>query len=161
MSHNHGTPSNGVMHRHPIEQSPNILYTPTFGIHVNQTITHKDIRLVASLDDLFVHMPTLFTCHIVGKCMCKTPTKVARLGSTPSNYICRYNVNACCLWPHFTCPKIMALKVTILHVGIMLNILQAFLMLPHLAYMSTRLLLKNTFESKPFWTICSRPHMPF
>jgi hypothetical protein len=37
---------------------------PTFGIHVINA--HKDIRLITTLNDLFINMPALFKDHYTG-----------------------------------------------------------------------------------------------
>jgi hypothetical protein len=54
------------MCRHPVEHSPSILYAPTFGIHVNEAITHTDIKLAAILNNLLVNTPALFKCCYTG-----------------------------------------------------------------------------------------------
>jgi len=56
----HSHPSNHITPGHAVEYSLHILNTPTFGIHVNEANTHKEIRLQTDLDDLSVDMPALF-----------------------------------------------------------------------------------------------------
>jgi hypothetical protein len=62
--------------------------------------------------------------------------------------------------PTFTCAHIMVIQVTTFWIGILLNILQAFSMVPYFAYMSTKLLPTKTFESHPIRMIYSWTCMP-
>jgi len=52
MSQYHGGPSNHILRWHLVEHSPSILNAPTFCIHVNRAIPHKDIGLKTSLNNL-------------------------------------------------------------------------------------------------------------
>jgi hypothetical protein len=47
---------------HLAEHSLSIVNTPTFGIHVNKTATHEDIRFKAALYDLSMDASALFNC---------------------------------------------------------------------------------------------------
>ncbi len=68
-SSKHHIPRDHIRWSHLIEHSPGILEAPTFEIHVNEAITHKDIRVATSLDDLLVHMSIHFKCHYTGTCI--------------------------------------------------------------------------------------------
>jgi hypothetical protein len=68
-----------------------------------------------------------------------TPTKVTRFGSKPSCCTCQNSSSAFRPWPYFTCANTMTFQVTTSQDGILLNTLQASSMLPHFAYMSTKL----------------------
>jgi hypothetical protein len=57
--------------------------------------------------------------------------------------------------PPFTCPNIMVDEVTTFQDGILLKTLAAPLMLPHFAYMSTKLLPTKTSDSQPLGLKCS------
>jgi len=63
--------------------------------------------------------------------------------------------SAFCPCPHFMCPNIMASQVTTFHDGLLVNTCQAASMLPHFAYMSTKLFPTKTSDSKPLWMSCS------
>jgi len=54
----------------------------------------------------------------------------------------------------------MAVQVTAPWDGILLKTLQASSMLPHFAYMSTKLVPSKTSDSKPIWTMWWWTHMP-
>ncbi len=45
-----------------VKHSSSILNDPTFCIHLNQAIPHKDIRLTTTLNDLFINLSTSFKC---------------------------------------------------------------------------------------------------
>ncbi len=47
---------------HLVKHSSSILNDPTFCIHLNQAIPHKDIRLTTTLNDLFISLSTIFKC---------------------------------------------------------------------------------------------------
>jgi hypothetical protein len=82
-------------------------------------------------------------------------TKVTELGCTPSCCFCQAISSVFCPWLHFTCPNIKAVEVTTSRDGILLNTLWASSMLPHLAYMSTRLHPTKTWPSHPLWIYLS------
>ncbi len=48
---------------------PSILYAPTFCIHVNQAILHKDIRCQITLNDLVMNKPAFFKHNQAGTCI--------------------------------------------------------------------------------------------
>jgi len=62
ISHNHGSPSDHIACGHLVEYSPSLLHAPTFGIHVNEAIAHKDIRLTVAFKDLLMKKPPFFKC---------------------------------------------------------------------------------------------------
>jgi hypothetical protein len=97
----------------------------TFGIHVDQAIPNKHIRLTTTSNDIFMGMPALFNC-------CYTSTSIEDPYESDN----------------------MALQETTSLEVILLNTLAASSMLPHLAYMSTRLLLTKMSDSQPLSTIC-------
>ncbi len=51
------------------EHIPSILYAPTFCIHVNQAILHKDIRCQITLNDLVMNKPAFFKHNQAGTCI--------------------------------------------------------------------------------------------
>jgi len=82
------------------------------------------------------------------------PTMMTVSCSAPSHCICGDSSNAFNLCPHFTCPRIMEFQVTTSHTAMLLNALCASTMVPHLAYMSIRLLPTNTAIHNLFvWSV--------
>jgi hypothetical protein len=75
------------MNGQTIEYFPSILYIPSFGIHVNEIITHKNIKLKTILTNLSLNMPTLFkpcSSAATSAHAFKTPRKMTRSKFTPS-----------------------------------------------------------------------------
>jgi hypothetical protein len=87
------------------------------------------------------------------------PRKVAKSGCTPSCCICQNSSSAFCPYLSFTCPNIMAFQVTTSQDGILSNTLQASSILPHFAYMSSKLVPTKTSDSHPLWMIYSWAHL--
>jgi hypothetical protein len=87
-----------------------------------------------------------------------TPTKVAKFDYTPC-CISQNKLNAFCPWLHCICPNIMVVQVTTSWDGILLNILQPSSMLPHFAYISTKLFPTNISSRPPSndWNSCKTP----
>jgi len=69
MSQYHGVPSNHISRWHLVEHFPSIFNAPTFCIHVDQTIPHKDITLTSTLNDLLINILALFKGNYVGTCI--------------------------------------------------------------------------------------------
>ncbi len=99
MCQDHGTPSNHVMTSHTVEHSPSILYAPTFGVHVNKSITHKYIRLITIMICLWAFLPSSRAATIAHAF--SSPTKVTCTGCTPLHCISQNSSNAFCACPHF------------------------------------------------------------
>jgi hypothetical protein len=78
-----------------------------------------------------------------------TPPKVTRSGCKPSSCIHWNNSSALCPGPQFTCANNMAFQQTTFREDIVLNTLQASSTLPHLAYMSTKLLPTKVTNLQP------------
>ncbi len=57
-------------------------------------------------------------------------------------------------------PPSMVVQVTTSWDGILMNNFQVSSMLPHFAYMSTKLFPTKTSDKRPLWTICSWTHLP-
>jgi len=89
-----------------------------------------------------------------------TPTKVTESGFTPSCCICENSSSAFCPCAHFPCHNIMAFQVTPSRDGILFNTLWASSIMPHLAYISTRLHPTKASPSQPLWIICSWTCLP-
>jgi hypothetical protein len=69
MTLKHHSPRNHFVHWHPVDHSLGILNVPTFGIHVNKAISHKEIILTTKLNDLFMNVPALFKRCYTGTCI--------------------------------------------------------------------------------------------
>jgi hypothetical protein len=78
-----------------------------------------------------------------------TPPKVTRSGCKPSSCIHWNNSSALCPRPQFTCPNNMGFQQTTFREDILLNTLQETSILPHLAYMSTKLLPTKVTNLQP------------
>ncbi len=65
LSSKYGIPRDHIMRSHLVEHldSPGILHAPSFCIHSDQAIPHKDIQFLSALNDLFMRMPGLFKCN--------------------------------------------------------------------------------------------------
>ncbi len=68
-SSQYGIPSHHISRCHVLEHCPSILNAPTFCIHINQTIPHKDIWLQTNLNDLVMNTPDLFKHNHAGTCI--------------------------------------------------------------------------------------------
>ncbi len=90
----------------------------------------------------------------------RSPTKVIGFGSIPSCCIRGNNSNAFSPCPQDPCPIIMAFQETKSCVGMLLNTFSASSMLPHVAYMSMRLLATKILDSWPHLMICSWTCLP-
>ncbi len=90
----------------------------------------------------------------------KRQIKVISSGCTPSSHICAKCLRASLPCPCMANPPSMAFQVTTPRDGILLNTLQASSMLPHFAYMSTKLLPTKTSDSKPLWMSCLWTNLP-
>jgi len=77
---------------------------------------------------------------------------------TPS-HICSKCLRASLPCPCMAHPPSMAFQVTTSWDAILLITLQASSMLPHFAYMSTKLFSTMTSDSQPLWMICSWAHL--
>ncbi len=157
MSQYHGNRSDDISRWHLVEHLPTILNALAFCIHVNQATPHIDIKLQTILNDLLMNMHALFKRNHTSTCIQHPPQK----WQSPTAHLLVAN-NSYAFWPwlHFTCPNTMVIQVMIFQDGILLNTLQASSMLPHFAYMLTKLLHKKTSISKPLWTICWWTHLP-
>jgi len=124
-------------------------YTSTFCMHVNKllpkkTSDSKPLLIICSWT--YWHSSSITTlAHAFS-----TLTKVTGSSHTSSCCICWNSCSAFWPCPHFRCPKIMAFQLNTSLDGILLNSLQASLMLPHFAYLSTKLLPTKTSDSQPF-----------
>ncbi len=65
-SSKYGGPSNHILRWHHDQHFPSILHAPTFCIHVNQAIAHKDIRQETALNNLLMNTPALFKHNHTG-----------------------------------------------------------------------------------------------
>ncbi len=90
----------------------------------------------------------------------RTKTKVRSSGSMSSLHICLKCSRALLPCPCIANPASMAFQDTKFFDGILLNTLQASSMLPHFAYMVTRLLPTTLSDSQLLWIICSWAHLP-
>jgi len=144
----HGFPEDDIIWRYLVEYSLCILYAHTFSVHVHDTTTNPFIRLQTNSNDLFMSASAFLSAATVAHAF-RIPTKVTGFGSTPSCCISSYSSNPFCPYPHFTYATITALQPTTSQVGILLKTLEASSMLPHLAYMSTRLVATNISDSYP------------
>jgi hypothetical protein len=60
MSQYDGVPNDNIWRWHLVEHLPSILNAPTLCIHVNDAISHKDIRLATTLNQLTMNKPAIF-----------------------------------------------------------------------------------------------------
>ncbi len=128
---------------HAVKKFLCILYAPTFGTHVKWPV-HEHTYLLRVQTCLHMHFAL--------------PKRWQSLAArTPLLCICWNRSNAFCTSPHFTYPIIMEYQETTSCNDIPLNTLLASSMLPHLAYMSMRLLrfhTHNPFEYSLHGCIC-------
>ncbi len=131
---------------------PCILNAPTFCIHVNEVTTNKDIKLISILNYLLMNTPAFFNCNYTHTC-----TQHCQKGSRDWLYAFMLHLSKeiQCLVPlptlhisendddiprdNIACRHFVEYSPSIL---------------PHLAYMSTRLLPTQTFDSQPLWLTC-------
>ncbi len=158
-SFKYGIPSGNFSRWNLVEHSPSILNSPTLCLHVNQAICHKDIWIISTVNNVLVNTPALFSYNHTGTCI-QHPHKSNRAWAHTFLLHLSKQFKHLLPSPHFTCPNIMAFQVITFQNGILLNTLQASLMLPPFAYMSTKLLHTKTSESHPLWIICWWAHLP-
>jgi len=71
MSRYYGIPSDRISRWHLVEHSPSILNAPTFCIHVNQAMAHKDIRITTTLNELLMSRITKVVVFEACKFVCQ------------------------------------------------------------------------------------------
>ncbi len=150
----YGSPSYYILRWHLVEHSLSFLNAPTLCIHVNQATAHAKTSDSKSLWMTCWWTYLLFSIATMVAHAFSTPTKVTEFGHTPSCCICWNSSSAFCPWSNFTCPNIMAVKVSTFRDGILLNTLQACSMLPHFAYMSKQATPRKTSDLQPVWISC-------
>ncbi len=101
MSQYHGAQSDHNLRWYLIEHSPSILKAPTFCIHVNKAIPHKDIRLATTLNELLMNKAAILKCPQTGTCLnCVNKSDLS--GVVPSHCICWKSWIAFSSYPSFT-----------------------------------------------------------
>jgi hypothetical protein len=60
-----GIPSDHISRWHIVEYSQCIFKAPTFCIHVNQAVPHKDIRVATRFNELFMNKPAVFMSQLI------------------------------------------------------------------------------------------------
>ncbi len=149
----HGTsskysiPSDHILRWHLVEHSPNILNAPTFCIcqpsYGHKNICSKPLWMICS----WAHQPSSSATMLAHAF--STPTKVTKLGCTPSCWI--FGNSAKCPFP------LAAFHMSQYHGGPSDHILRWHLVehSPSLLNAPTRLLHTKTSDSQPLWMSCS------
>jgi hypothetical protein len=161
-SHYDNIPRDHVMWGHLVEHSQSLLRATTLGIHVNEATPYKTIWLRTTLNDLLIGKPALFKCQLAHAF--NTPTNMTVFGHTPSHvafvdidpmpvpmpmfHMSWYDNSP---WDHVVWAHLVKHSPSFLH---------ASSMLPHLAYMSTKLFSTKTFDSYHFEWFVHEPTCP-
>jgi hypothetical protein len=149
----HGIPLDHISRWHLVEHFPSVLHA-----HIRHTCQLSyfpqtqlnPIHLQQSAHEHAGHLQVQWHWHMHSALPWKSES-----GRTPSCWICWNSFSAFCACPHFTCPKIITFQVNILRFFLFLEHSVASSMLPHFAYMSTKLLPTKTSALQPLWMICS------